>query len=93
MSEKTQLATVTYPELTTEEVASFYSESLLSISRINAIVAKSTITDEDKKILKNNVEHLEALKNRTKMNSNDSIWTTEDFSTHDTAIIAGKAKY
>ena len=88
-----ELQSITFPELSTEQVASFYSESLLSVSRINTIIAKSTINDEDKKNLKNNVEHLEALKNRIKRNSDASIWTTEDFSTHDAAIAAGKAKY
>jgi len=48
---------------------------------------------EDEETLKRNVDHLEALKNRIKMNGNVSLWTTEDFSTHDAAIAAGKAKY
>jgi hypothetical protein len=91
MSENLQV--VTYTELTTDEVAAIYADSSNNITLINTIVAKSTITEEDKETLKANVEHLEALKNRKKMNSDDSIWTTESFSTQDAAITAGKAKY
>tara|TARA_E500000305_G_C3980429_1_gene216555 strand:- start:50 stop:325 length:276 start_codon:yes stop_codon:yes gene_type:complete len=91
MSENLQV--VTYTELTTDEVAAIYADSSNNITLINTIVAKSTINVEDKATLKANVEHLEALKNRKKMNSDDSIWTTESFSTHDAAITAGKAKY
>ena len=82
-----------HPEFTSDEIASIYSSSLVNVAFINNIIAQSTINDEDKDNLKRNVDHLEALKNRKKMNGNVSLWTTEDFSTHDAAIAAGKAKY
>jgi len=80
-------------ERTTDEVAKIYSSSGDSVTLINSIVAQSTITDEDKDTLKRNVEHLELIKAYKKEDGTTSIWGSEDFSTHDAAVTAGKAKY
>tara|TARA_R100001594_G_scaffold24051_1_gene47154 strand:- start:217 stop:465 length:249 start_codon:yes stop_codon:yes gene_type:complete len=80
-------------ERTADEVAKIYSSSGDSVTLINSIVAQSTITDEDKDTLKRNVEHLELIKAYKKEDGTTSIWGSEDFSTHDAAVTAGKAKY
>ena len=80
-------------ESTADEVAKIYSSSGDSVTLINSIVAQSTITDEDKDTLKRNVEHLELIKAYKKEDGTTSIWGSEDFSTHDAAVTAGKAKY
>tara|TARA_R100001086_G_scaffold220839_1_gene137827 strand:- start:280 stop:528 length:249 start_codon:yes stop_codon:yes gene_type:complete len=80
-------------ERTADEVARIYSSSGDSVTLINSIVAQSTITDDDKDTLKRNVEHLELIKAYKKEDGTTSIWGSEDFSTHDAAVTAGKAKY
>jgi len=80
-------------ERTADEVAKIYTSSGDSVTLINSIVAQSTITDEDKDTLKRNVEHLELIKAYKKEDGTTSIWGSEDFSTHDAAVTAGKAKY
>ena len=80
-------------ERTASEVAKIYTSSGDSVTLINSIVAQSTITDDDKDTLKRNVEHLELIKGYKKEDGTTSIWGSEDFSTHDAAITAGKAKY
>ncbi len=80
-------------EKTADEVARIYTSSGDSVTLINSIVAQSTITDEDKDTLKRNVEHLELIKAYKKEDGTTSIWGSEDFSTHDAAVTAGKAKY
>ena len=80
-------------ERTTDEVAKIYTSSGDSVTLINSIVAQSTITDEDKDTLKRNVEHLELIKAYKKEDGTTSIWGSENFTAHDAAVTAGKAKY
>ena len=80
-------------ERTAEEVAQIYTASKDSVTLINSIVAQCTITDEDKETLKRNVDHIEIIKAYKKEDDTTSIWGSEDFSTHDAAVTAGKAKY
>jgi len=80
-------------ERTPEEVAQVYTAAGDSVTLINSIVAQSTITDDDKDTLKRNVDHIEIIKAYKKEDGTTSIWGSEDFSTYDAAVTAGKAKY
>ena len=80
-------------ERTTDEVAQIYTASKDSVTLINSIVAQSSISDDDKETLKRNVDHIEIIKAYKKEDGTTSIWGSEDFSTHNSAITAGKAKY
>ena len=79
-------------ERTTEEVAQVFSAAGDSVTVINAEVAKSSLTDEDKDTIKRNVEHLETIKLYKKEDGTTSIWTSESFTAIDAAITAGNAK-
>ncbi len=80
-------------ERTAAEVAQVYTSAGDSVTLINSIVAQGTITDEDKETLKRNVDHIEIIKAYKKEDGTTSIWGSEDFSTYDAAVTAGKAKY
>ena len=43
--------------------------------------------------IKRNVEHLEIIKAYKKVDDTTSIWTSEDFTAIDAAIVAGKKVY
>lgn len=79
-------------ERTTAEVAQVFSAAGDSVTVINAEVAKSSLTDEEKDTLKRNVEHLETIKLYKKEDGTTSIWTSESFTAIDAAITAGNAK-
>ena len=79
-------------ERTTAEVAQTFSAAGDSVTVINAEVAKSSLTDEEKDTLKRNVEHLETIKAYKKEDGSTSIWTTESFTAIDSAITAGNTK-
>ena len=80
-------------ERTTDEVATLFANGEHSVTLINSIAAKSTITDEDKDRLKRNVSHLEIIKAYKKEDGTTSIWGSEDWTTKDNAITLGKSKY
>lgn len=80
-------------ERTATEVAQVYTAAGDSVTLINSIVAQGTITDDDKDTLKRNVDHIEIIKAYKKEDGTTSIWGSEDFSTYDAAVTAGKAKY
>ena len=79
-------------ERTTDEVAAVFSAAGDSVTVINAEVAKSSLTDEEKDIVQRNVDHLEIIKAYKKVDGTTSIWGSEDFTAIDAAITAGKAK-
>jgi len=79
-------------ERTTEEVAQVFSAAGDSVTVINAEVAKSTLTDEEKDRLKRNVKHLEIIKAYKKEDGTTSIWTNESFTAIDAAVTAGNSK-
>ena len=79
-------------ERTTDEVASIFSAAGDSVTVINAEVAKSSLTDEEKDTLQRNVDHLELIKAYKKVDGTTSIWGSEDFTAIDAAVTAGKAK-
>ena len=82
-------------ELTTDEISKIYTNSLDSVSLINSETEKNANETEDdwKDRIKRNVEHLENIKLRKKIDNITSIWTTEDFTSIDAAIITGKKVY
>ncbi len=79
-------------EKTTDEVASIFSAAGDSVTVINAEVAKSTLTDEEKDTVQRNVDHLELIKAYKKVDETTSIWGSEDFTAIDAAVTAVKAK-
>ncbi len=79
-------------ERTTEEVAQVFSAAGDSVTVVNAEVAKSSLTDEEKDKLKRNVEHLETIKAYKKEDGTTSIWTNESFTAIDAAVTAGNSK-
>ena len=79
-------------ERTTEEVAQVFSAAGDSVTVVNAEVAKSSLTDEEKDKLKRNVEHLETIKTYKKEDGTTSIWTNESFTAIDAAVTAGNSK-
>ena len=76
---------------TTEEIARIFQAAGDSVTVINTDTAKiADETDEEwKRRIERNVSHLEIIKGYKKENGT-SIWTTEDFSSIDAAIVAGK---
>ena len=79
-------------ERTTDEVAVVFSAAGDSVTVINAEVAKSSLTDEEKDTVQRNVDHLEIIKAYKKVDETTSIWGSEDFTAIDAAVTAGKAK-
>ena len=80
-------------ERTTEEVARIFTNAGDSVTVINELAALSSLTDEQKDTIKRNVEHLEIIKAYKKEDNTTSIWTTEDFTAQDAAVIPGKTKF
>ena len=80
-------------EKTTDEIAAIFSAAGDSVTVIGTAQA-SDETDEDFKAkIKRNVEHLEIIKAYKKEDDTTSIWTSEDFTAIDAAIVAGKKLY
>ena len=75
-------------ELTTEEIAQHYTAMGHSVDLINAIIAGTTMADDDaaekQDCVDRNVEHLELMVAK-------DFWTTEDMTAVNAAITAGKA--
>tara|TARA_R100001509_G_scaffold164877_2_gene144031 strand:+ start:726 stop:974 length:249 start_codon:yes stop_codon:yes gene_type:complete len=80
-------------ELTADEIAKIFFAAGDSVTVIGTAQG-SDETDEDfKDKIKRNVEHLEIIKGYTKTNGTTSVWTSEDFTAIDAAIVAGKKLY
>ena len=80
-------------ELTSDEIAKIFSAAGDSVTVIGA-AQESDETDADfKDKIKRNVEHLETIKAYKKSDGTTSIWTSEDFTDIDAAIVAGKKLY
>ena len=80
-------------ERTTEEVARIFEHAGHSVTLINGEKPEWETDDEWKATLKRNVEHLEIIKAYKKVDEKTSIWTTEDFTAIDKAIVDGKKLY
>ena len=90
-------------ERTADEVAAIYSGAGDCVTLINAdadyAAFKAANQDrhdtetEWKQIIERCVQHLEIIKEYKKLDGTTSIWTTEDFTAIDAAIITGKKLY
>ena len=80
-------------EKTVDEVAEIFSAAGDSVTLINGGKPEWETADEWKDTAKRNVEHLEIIKAYKKLDGTTSIWTTEDFTAIDAAIVKGKAVY
>ena len=82
-------------ERTAEEVATIFTTAGDSVTLINTETEKFNYeTEQDwKDRIKRNVDHLETIKGYKKEDGTTSIWTTEDFTAIDAAIVTGKAVY
>ncbi len=80
-------------ERTVEEVATIFKNAGDSVTVINTLAALSSLTDEQKNEIERNVQHLEIIKAYKKEDGTTSIWTTEDFTAIDKAIVDGKKLY
>ena len=80
-------------EKTADEIAAIFSAAGDSVTVIGP-AQTSDETDEDfKDKIKRNVEHLEIIKDYKKLDETTSIWTSEDFTAIDAAIVSGKKLY
>ena len=89
-------------EKTAADIAASVSAAGDSVTLINtdaSYSAYTTRTGSDmtetawKDMIKRNVEHLEIIKDYKKVDGTTSIWTSEDFTAIDAAIVAGKKLY
>ena len=82
-------------ERTAEQIATIFTNAGDSVTLINTETEKySYETEQDwKDRIKRNVDHLEIIKAYKKEDGTTSIWTTEDFTAIDAAIVTGKAVY
>ena len=80
-------------ELTTDEIAAIFSAAGDSVTVIGTAQTSDETDDEFKDKIKRNVEHLEIIKAYKKLDETTSIWTSEDFTAIDAAIVAGKKLY
>ena len=80
-------------ERTATQIAEIFSAAGDSVTVINTAKREDETDDEYKDSIKRNVEHLEIIKDYKKVDETTSIWTTDDFTTIDAAIVAGKKIY
>ena len=79
-------------EKTSDEVAAIFSAAGDSVTVINGNKESDETNADWKEKLQRNVDHLEIIKGY-KHDSGNSIWTTEDFTAIDAAIVKGKTFY
>jgi len=80
-------------EKTADEIAAIFSAAADSVYVIGIAKKEDETEDDFKDKIKRNVEHLEIIKAYTKTDETTSIWTSEDFTAIDAAIVAGKKLY
>ena len=80
-------------ERTTNEIAAIFKAAGDSVTLINGGKPVLTTDAEWKLTVQRNVEHLEIIKGYKKVDGSTSIWTTEDFTAIDKAIVDGKKVY
>ena len=80
-------------ERTADEVAKIFSAAGDSVTVINTAQESGETDDDYKAKIKRNVEHLEIIKAYKKEDGTTSIWTSEDFTAIDKAVVDGKKKY
>ena len=80
-------------ERTADEVAAIFAAAGDSVTLINGTKDTNETDAEWKDRVKRNVEHLEIIKAYKKLDETTSIWTTENFTAIDAAIVTGKKIY
>ena len=89
-------------EKTADEIATIFTNAGDSVTVINQDASYSAYTTrtgysdsetEWKEMIERNVKHLEIIKAYTKVVGITSIWTSEDFTAIDAAIVSGKKLY
>ena len=80
-------------EKTADEIAKIFTNAGDSVTVIGIAQASDETDDDFKAKIKRNVEHLEIIKAYKKLDETTSIWTSEDFTAIDAAIVAGKKLY
>ena len=80
-------------ERTADEIAAIFAAAGDSVTVINTAKTTDETDDEYKDKIKRNVDHLEIIKAYKKLDETTSIWTSEDFTAIDAAIVAGKKVY
>ena len=80
-------------EKTADEVAAIFAAAGDSVTTIGVAKTENETTDEYKDRIKRNVEHLEIIKAYKKLDETTSIWTSEDFTAIDKAVVDGKKVY
>ena len=80
-------------ERTADEIAAIFTAAGDSVTVIGTAKTEDETTDEYKDRIKRNVEHLEIIKAYKKLDETTSIWTSEDFTAIDKAIVDGKKIY
>ena len=80
-------------ERTSDEIAAIFSAAGDSVIVIGTAQASDETDTEFKQKIQRNVEHLEIIKAYKKLDETTSIWTSEDLTAIDAAIVAGKKLY
>jgi len=80
-------------EKTADEIAKIFSAAGDSVTVIGTAKTSDETDADFKDKIKRNVEHLEIIKAYKKTDGTTSIWTSEDFTAIDAAIVAGKKLY
>ena len=80
-------------EKTADEIAAIFSAAGDSVTVIGTAKGSDETDADFKDKIKRNVEHLEIIKAYKKIDDTTSIWTSEDFTAIDAAIVAGKKLY
>ena len=80
-------------EKTADEIAAIFSAAGDSVTVIGTAQGLDETDEDFKDKIKRNVEHLEIIKAYKKLDETTSIWTSEDFTAIDKAIVDGKKIY
>ena len=80
-------------ERTADEIAKIFANAGDSVTVINTAQTSDETDDDYKDKIKRNVEHLEIIKEYKKLDETTSIWTSEDFTAIDKAVVDGKKVY
>ena len=80
-------------EKTADEIAAIFSAAGDSVTVIGTAQGSDETDADFKEKIQRNVEHLEIIKDYKKLDETTSIWTSEDFTAIDAAIVSGKKLY
>ena len=80
-------------ERTSDEIAAIFTDAGDSVTLINGGKPEWETEDELKLTVQRNVEHLELIKGYKKLDETTSIWSGQDFTAIDKAIVDGKKVY